>query len=307
MMSGQGDESSPLELWVGERFQDALEMRFRVTRTLYGADSPYQRVDVVATRGHGRMLFNDGKAMVSERDEFVYHEMIAHVPLFVLPRVRRVLVIGGGDGGTVREVLRHPGVEYVRLVEIDAAVVEACREHLPLTAGALGDRRVEVAIEDGVAYVARTEDRYDLVLVDSTDPIGPAAPLFGGKFYDDVRRLLTDHGAVVSQAESPFYELAAQAALVELLAERFRRVAVYNYTNLTYPGGLWSFSFASRGDLCPTGDFDPRRVAVSGLDFRWYSPAVHLAAFAHPRFQAERLARWLTPPKRDPLASPAAP
>jgi len=300
-------EDRTLDLWVGEQFQDTLQMRFRVRRTLYGAESEFQRIDVVETEGHGRMLFNDGKAMLSERDEFVYHEMIAHVPLFVLPAARRVLVIGGGDGGTVREVLRHPGIEYVRLVEIDAAVVEACRRHIPLTAAALDDPRVEVALEDGVAYVARTKERYDLVLVDSTDPIGPAAPLFGGMFYDDVRRLLTDDGVVVSQAESPFYELETQAAFVALLRERFARLAVYNYTNLTYPGGLWSFTFASRGELCPTADFDPRRVAASGIDFRYYSAAVHLAAFALPRFQERRLAPWLTAGKEGPCKSPAAP
>ncbi len=189
-------------------------------RVLFSGKSPFQRVDIVETAGHGRMLLNDGLVMVSERDEHVYHEMIAHVPLFVHSRPQRVLVIGGGDGGTVREVLRHPSVEHVRLVEIDQMVVDACREHLPATAACLSDPRVQVTIADGVRFVAETDERYDVVLVDSTDPIGPAAPLFGREFYGNVRDVLTERGIVVSQAENPFYEQAAQRSLLATLRDR---------------------------------------------------------------------------------------
>jgi spermidine synthase len=291
-----------LGLWAQEDHRDLLQMRYRVSRTLYSEESEFQRIDIVDTPGYGRMLFNDGMVMLSERDEFVYHEMIAHVPMFVRPGIRRVLVIGGGDGGSVRELLRHDSVEHVRLVEIDPKVVEGCREHLPGTAGALEDARVEVTIEDGVAYVGRTDDRYDLVLVDSTDPIGPATPLFGSEFYSNVKRILADDGIVVSQAESPFYEPAAQASLAKILGELFTRVQLYNYTNLTYPGGLWSFSFAGKGDCCPVGDFDPQRVRTAGLTFRYYSADVHRAAFVHPEFQAQNLKPFLTPWKRNPLS-----
>ncbi len=289
-----------LALLVQEDHRDFLQMRYRVSRTLYSEESDFQQIDIVDTPGFGRMLFNDGLAMISERDEFVYHEMIAHVPMFVRPETRRVLVIGGGDGGTVRELLRHASVEYVRLVEIDPKVVEGCREHIPSTSAALDDARVEVVIEDGVAYVARTEDRYDLVLVDSTDPIGPATPLFGPEFYSNVKRVLTDDGVVVSQAESPFYEPEAQSSLLKVLGGLFTRVQLYNYSNLTYPGGLWSFSFAAKGDCCPVGDFDPQRVEASGLSFRYYNAEVHRAAFVHPEFQARDLKELVTPLKRSP-------
>jgi spermidine synthase len=292
-----------LRLWVHEHHRDILQMHYRVSRSLYSEESEFQHVDIVETPGFGRMLFNDGVVMLSERDEFIYHEMISHVPMFVRPRARRVLVIGGGDGGTVREILRHPGVEYVRLVEIDPKVVEACRAHIPSTAAALDDARVEVAIEDGVAYVARTHDRFDLVLVDSTDPVGPAQPLFGTGFYSDVCRVLTDDGIVVSQAESPFYELEAQRSLLRVLKGVFPRVHLYNYSNLTYPGGLWSFSFCCKGDLCPVGDFDPARVADSGLSFRYYNAAVHRAAFVHPECQAREIQDSLTPLKLEPFAA----
>jgi spermidine synthase len=174
-------------------------------------------------------------------------------------------------------------------------VVEACRRHLPQTAAALDDPRVAISIEDGVSFVAATDDRYDLVIVDSSDPVGPAAPLFGAGFYEQVNRILTDDGVVVSQAESPFYEASVQRSLVRILKDRFAAVRVYNYSNLTYPGGLWSFSFASKGDLCPLGDFDDRRVERAGLSCYYYSPEVHRAAFALPAFQRKQLGELLTP------------
>jgi spermidine synthase len=297
----------PLNLWVEELHQDVLGLRYKVKKTLFTGESRFQQIDIVETEGFGRMLFNDGVAMISERDEFVYHEMISHVPLFVHPCVERVLVIGGGDGGTARELLRHSSVRHCRLVEIDPLVLEGCREHIPQTAAALGDARVEVTVGDGVEFVAKTDERYDLVIVDSTDPIGPATPLFGPEFYRNVRRVLNDDGIVVSQAESPFYEAEQQRSLLEILAGLFRRVQLYNYVNLTYPGGLWSFSLACKSDLCPIGDFDPQRVRRSGLEFRWYGPAVHQAAFVLPGFQAADLARYLTPFKRPPFpdGSPA--
>jgi spermidine synthase len=286
-------EPLDLDLWVQETFHGMYASRFRVKRVLYCGQSPYQRVDIVETAGHGRMLLNDGLVMLSERDEHVYHEMIAHVPLFVHSRPRRVLVIGGGDGGTVREVLRHPSVEHVRLVEIDQLVVDACREHLPATAACLSDPRVQVTIADGVRFVAETDERYDVVLVDSTDPIGPAAPLFGREFYGNVREVLTERGLVVSQAENPFYEQAAQRALLATLRGVFPVLGLYNYHNLTYPGGLWSFSFASQGPR-PIADFSPHLVAAAELGLKYYNADVHRAAFALPEFQRRDVAEYLT-------------
>jgi spermidine synthase len=288
------------ERWVEEDQEGELCLRYRISGRLFDVESEHQRVEVVESEGYGRMLINDGTVMLSERDERIYHEMIVHVPMFVGPAIRRALVIGGGDGGTVRELLRHPSIERVTLVEIDASVVEACRLHLPQTAEALDDPRVEVAIEDGVAWVARTGERFDLVVVDSSDPVGPAVPLFGSEFYDGVHRVLTERGLVVSQAESPFYEPEAQISLLRILNDRFRRVGIYNYSNLTYPGGLWSFSFAAKADLCPVGDFDRRRLERSGLSFHYYGAELHRAAFVLPAFQRERLEGLLTPLKTDP-------
>ncbi|HOX24320.1 MAG TPA: polyamine aminopropyltransferase [Candidatus Krumholzibacteria bacterium] len=276
-----------MDLWVEERNQDTHAVRFRVERVLFRGESEFQTVEIVETAAHGRMLLNDGLIMLTERDEFVYHEMIAHVPLLAHPGPRRVLVIGGGDGGTVRECLKHRDVEHVRLVEIDGLVVDACREHILRTAACLDDPRVQVTIADGVAFVAETAERYDVVLVDSTDPIGPAQPLFGREFYGNVRRVLTDQGIVVSQCENPWYEGPAQRALLDILGEVFPVVSLYNYYNLTYPGGMWSFSFASKGPR-PDGELNPPRVEALG-ELQWWTPAIQRAAFALPAFQRRAL------------------
>jgi spermidine synthase len=279
-------EPGRMDLWVEERHRDIFAARYRVKRVLFSDRSPYQQVEILETEGMGKMLLNDGLVMISERDEFVYHEMIAHVPLFTHPKPERVLIIGGGDGGAAREVLRHPGVKKCHMVEIDEMVVSACREFIPHTASCLDDPRLSLVIADGVKFVGETEERFDVVLVDSTDPIGPAKPLFGRGFYSDVRRILTDGGMVVSQGESPFYETEAQKSLLGILGSLFPHTHIYNFTNLTYPGGLWSFTYASRG-ICPQEDFDPTRVLESGMEFRYYNPAVHLAAFALPGFMLD--------------------
>jgi len=284
-----------LSLWVEEVHQETLGMRFRVKRTLFSGESEFQQIDIVETESHGRMLFNDGVAMLSERDEFVYHEMIAHVPLFLHPAVERALIIGGGDGGTAREIIRHPSVKHCRLVEIDPLVLEGCRAHIPQTAAALDDPRVEVSVADGVAFAAETDERYDLIAIDSTDPIGPATPLFGPDFYRNIKRILRPGGIVVSQAESPFYEVERQRSLGGILKDLFGRVHFYNYVNLTYPGGLWSFSYATDADLCPLAALDDRRIAEAALSLRYYNADVHRAAFVLPQFQAHDLADCLTP------------
>jgi spermidine synthase len=291
----------PLNLWAAENHKNILELRYRVKRSLYSEESDFQQIDIVETEGFGKMLFNDSIVMLSERDEFVYHEMISHVPLFVHPGVERVLVIGGGDGGTVRELLRHASVTHCRLVEIDKLVVEGCRKHIPQTAAALDDPRVTVTIGDGVAFVAETDERYDLVIVDSTDPIGPATPLFGEQFYANVQRILTANGIAISQAESPYYEPDCQSSMLTILGGLFERVHLYNYVNLTYPGGLWSFTFASKGGLCPIGDFNAERVTATGLTFEYYSPAIHKAAFVLPEFQRRQLGESIRAFKQEPV------
>ena len=283
------------ELWIEEKLEDFLGLRIRVEKTLFSGKSDFQSVDVVETRGHGKMLLNDGLIMVTERDEFSYHDMITHVPLFVHPNPKNVLVIGGGDGGTAREVIRHPSVEKCTMVEIDEMVVNACKEHIPQTSSMLSDPRIDLIIGDGVKFVedaAKNGQKFDVILVDSTDPIGPAQPLFGPEFYENIFKALTDDGIVVSQGESPFYQIKMQNKLVEILHDTFPKVSIYNFSNLTYPGGLWSFTFASK-KYNPVADFKAERVEASGLEFEYYNEEVHKAAFALPNFMKKRLGKWL--------------
>ncbi|MBI2787646.1 MAG: polyamine aminopropyltransferase [Elusimicrobia bacterium] len=277
-------------VWVDEVYQDIVRTSFKLKKRLFKGKSPFQTVEVVETAGHGKLLLIDGMTMVSERDEFVYHEMIAHPALFLHPRPRRVLVIGGGDGGTVREVLRHKSVEHCTLVEIDGLVVSASRKYIPQTAGALSDRRARVLIDDGVKFVAETKEKFDVVIVDSTEPFGPAKELFGPSFYKNVKRILTEDGIVASQAGSPFYEISTIKNLFKITKPIFPVVEVSLFNNLTYPGGLWAFTFATKG-LHPVRDFKPARVKASKLKLRWYNAEIHAACFALPNFLKTAIGR----------------
>jgi spermidine synthase len=271
------------DLWIEERFDEYLGLRFKVEEVLFSGKSDFQTVDVVQTQGHGKMLLNDGLIMVTERDEFAYHDMISHVPLFVHPTPKNVLIIGGGDGGTAREVLRHNGVEKCTMVEIDVMVVDACKAHIPQTSKSFEHPKLNLIIGDGVEFVQQTNQKFEVIIVDSTDPIGPAQPLFGEAFYQDVFNCLSDDGIVVSQGESSWYAMDVQTSLLGVLGNVFEQCFLYSFSNLTYPGGLWSFTFASK-KYHPVNDFDDRRVKSSGLDFDYYNEALHSAAFVLPSF-----------------------
>ena len=289
------DTNDGPDMWIREVHRGMVGLSFKVEKTLFSEKSAFQRVDLVKTRGHGIMLLNDGVIMLSERDEFVYHEMIAHVPLFVHPDPRQVLVIGGGDGGTVREVLKHRTVEKVVLVEIDELVIRACRDHLPSVSCALDDPRLEILIGNGVDYVLHTDRKFDVVLVDSTDPIGPATPLFNRPFYEGVAALLTSDGIMISQAESPFYDHNVQESMLKNQRLFFEKLHLYLFPTLTYPGGLWSFAYASKG-LCPVRDFDPGRFARSAVSTKYYNAGVHRSSFTLPVFLSEQFGDILNTP-----------
>ena len=275
------------KLWIEEKHEN-FSLGFKVNKVLFSGKSEFQTVDVVETEQLGNMLLNDGLIMCTEKDEFVYHDMIAHVPLFVHPNPKKVLVIGGGDGGTAREVLRHPGVEKCVMVEIDKMVVDASIAHLPITSSVFDNPKLELHIDDGLKFVKETKEKFDVVLVDSTDPIGPAQPLFGEEFYQDIYHCLNDDGIVVSQGESPFYEVPMQKKLMGIINKIFPISTIYNFSNLTYPGGLWSFTFASK-KYHPINDFNPDRVNSFNGEFKYYNERIHSGAFAIPSFMAKEL------------------
>ena len=210
-----------MELWFSEQHTPYVRLSIKVERQLYSGQSDYQRIDVFESREFGRFLILDGCMMLTEKDEFIYHEMITHVPMAVNPNIRKILVIGAGDGGVVRELARYDTVEHIDMVEIDPLVVEVSRKYLPQTAGALDDPRVSIHYEDGLRYVRTRENEYDLIIVDSTDPFGPGEGLFTKEFYGNCYKALTEDGIMVNQCESPFYEEDARAVEEVPSAARF--------------------------------------------------------------------------------------
>jgi spermidine synthase len=288
--SPQGaDEGIVLDLWYQEKHNDEISLGLHVKKIMHSVQSPFQRVDILDTTGFGRVMTLDGLMMVSERDEFVYHEMIAHLPLLVHPNPRRVLVIGGGDGGTLREVLRHDCVEEAVLCEIDGDVVEAARKYLPFVAVGLNHPRARVHIADGVEFVNKSEaGSFDVVLVDSTDPIGPGVGLFTENFYQQVRKILRPNGIVVAQCESPWENSIDLGRVYNNLKSAFGSVHAATGTIPTYPFGYWSWGFASE-TLHPYANIQTERAIAIEKATRYYNSEIHRAAFALPNFLKQRL------------------
>ncbi len=268
-----------MELWYTENQTPDLRIGFRVKAVLHREKSDFQEIAVYETEQYGRLLALDDVVMTTDRDEFVYHEMMAHVALAAHPDPRRVLVVGGGDGGVVREVLKHP-VEEVHLAEIDGRVVAVCREYFPAIAAGLDDPRVKIFVTDGIAHVREKENLYDVIIIDSTDPIGPAVGLFQEDFYRSVHRALTAGGLFAAQTESPFLNGELIRGMHRFLRGIFPVVRLCLASIPTYPGGLWTITLGSRGP-------DPREPApgraVPG-GTRYYSPELHRAAFVLPPF-----------------------
>jgi spermidine synthase len=283
------------ETWFEELdAEQNLGMKFRTKKHLFSKKSPFQQVDIYDTVTHGRLLAHDGLIMVTEKDEFIYHDMITHVPMMTHPNPEKVLIIGGGDGGTAREVLRYKSVKKCVMVEIDPVVIEASREWLPQTSNQFNNPKLEILVADGVDYMKTSKETFDVIIVDSSDPIGPATPLFNIDFYKDIYARLSNNGIVVSQCESPYYHKAMQKTLLGILKELFPRVHLYTYTNLSYPGGYWAFSFASK-TLCPLKDLKIERVKKENLNFQYYNENIHWGAFQLPSFMQKEYKDLLTP------------
>lgn len=281
-------ESSMSDLWnvwFTELHRRRAGLTVKIKQLLYTGKSPYQRIDVLDTYEFGRMLVLYGSIMVTEKDEFVYHEMLAHVPLFAHPRPRRVLIIGGGDGGTLREVMKHKQVRAT-MVEIDEAVVQTSQKYLPSIGTAFKNPRAQVLFEDGERWLARCQEKFDVILVDASDPVGPAEVLFQKPFHKQVARCLAPGGIFVTQSESPFFHQKTVSAIQRNLREIFKVVRPYTAAIPTYPSGFWSFTLCSdRTD--PVAGFRESRVKAAGLKLKYYNAGIHRACFALPSFMLE--------------------
>jgi spermidine synthase len=279
-----------MDLWYTEKHTENAGITLKVTQSLFSGTSPFQKLDIVETAEYGRMMLLDGLVMVTERDEFVYHDMITHPALFVHPNPKKVLVIGGGDGGTIREIMKHKGVEEAVLCEIDGLVIEKSIELLPSMACEIDGKnpRVKLHVDDGIAYIRDHQDAFDIILVDSTDPIGPAEGLFEEDFYRMVFGALKKDGIMVAQSESPFYHGEIQKNMYRNLRAVFPIVEMYQAFIPTYPSGFWSFAFASK-QYHPVRDFDRERAKNPGFYTKYYNEDLHLGAFMLPTFAKENI------------------
>ena len=274
-----------MELWFTERHTPYVNFSIKVERQLYTAQSEFQRIDVFESREFGRFLTLDGYMMLTEKDEFIYHEMITHIPMAVHPNPENILVIGAGDGGVVRELTRYQSPKCIDLVEIDELVIEVCRKYLPKTACRLDDPRVHILYQDGLKYIRRIEDEYDLIIIDSTDPFGPGEGLFTMEFYGNCYKALKEHGVLVNQHESPFYKgdaLACQRAHRNIV-HSFELSRLFQAHIPTYPSGHWLFGFSSRG-VHPVRDLNPDWWNSLGLETRYYNTNLHKGAFYLPNY-----------------------
>ncbi|MBA7525656.1 Polyamine aminopropyltransferase [subsurface metagenome] len=272
------------EIWIEEKLEikNGRALKVRITKSLEKIKSEFQEIEVVESQSFGKILLIDEVIMLTEADEFCYHEMIAHVPLCVHPKAKKVLVIGGGDGGTVREILKHDSVNEVDVCEIDEKVIEISKRHFPYLANSFDDPKVKIYCEDGNKFIKAHKDEYDIIIVDSSDPIGPAEVLFRREFYEAMYQSLKDDGIVVTQAESFFYHQKIIKALFSFIRDIYP-ISEYYYTLVpTYPSGIISFTFCSK-KYHPINDFNEiETLKLNNL--KYYDRGIHKAAFNLPVF-----------------------
>ncbi|WNF37247.1 spermidine synthase [Bacillaceae bacterium IKA-2] len=266
--------------WFTEKQTEHFGITVEIKRTLHTEQTDFQKLEMVETAEFGNMLILDGMVMTTERDEFVYHEMVAHVPLFTHPNPKNVLVVGGGDGGVIREVLKHPSVEKATLVEIDGKVIEYSKKYLPSIAGKLEDPRVDVQVDDGFMHIAKSKNVYDVIMVDSTEPVGPAVNLFTKGFYEGISKALKEDGVFVAQTDNPWFHTHLITNVFKDVKEVFPITRLYTANIPTYPSGLWSFTIGSK-------KYDPLEVPEARfheIDTKYYTKELHKAAFVLPKF-----------------------
>lgn len=275
------------EVWIEDQYgiSKGRTLRLKVTKSIEKVESKFQMIEVLESKAFGKVLLIDGIIMLTEADEFCYHEMIAHVPLCVHPQVKKVLVIGGGDGGTVREILKHNKVKEIEVCEIDSRVIELSKKHFPGLANSFEDPRVKIYFQDGSKFIQTRKNKYDIIIVDSSDPIGPAEVLFKREFYQAMYQALTAEGIVVTQAESFFYNEEVIRSLFSFIKEIYP-IAEYYYTMVpTYPSGIIGFTFCSK-KYHPLDDFNPERV-LKLSNLKYYNSDIHRASFILPNFARE--------------------
>ncbi len=276
-----------MEEWSEETLHDGLRIKIRIDNLLFDSKTEHQRLQLFESKAFGRVLTLDSVVQTTESDEFIYHEMMAHLPILAHGKAKRVLIIGGGDGGMAEEVLKHESVESVTMVEIDAGVVEFSKQYLPnICKDAFDDPRLNLVIADGAKFVAETDERFDVAIIDSTDPIGPAEVLFTEAFYGNVKRCLNEGGVVATQNGVPFLQGDELTSTLAAFRKLFRDPTCYLATVPTYVGGPMAFGWGTDDASLRqvTEETLAERFAAAGFKTRYYTPAVHKAAFALPPY-----------------------
>ncbi len=277
-----------MELWYTEEQTKNIKFSMRIKEHLFTDESKFQKVDIFDSYEFGKLMTLDGLVMVTEKDEFIYHDMIVHTPMAVNPNMEKVLVIGGGDGGTVRELLRYDKIQHIDMVEIDEMVCDVAKEYLPTLSCGLDNPKVTLYYEDGIKFIKDKKNKYDLIIIDSTDPIGPGEGLFTCEFYSDCYVALTADGILVNQNESAVYEdnRVETIRATKKLKEIFPIVKVYQANIPTYPSGHWLFGFASK-KLHPLKDLQSKNWNALNIEAKYYNTDLHLGAFALPTYIKE--------------------
>lgn len=279
-----------MELWYTDKHTKDIHFSMKVIRQIVSVESEFQRIDILDTEEFGRVLILDGELMITEKDEFIYHEMIVHVPMAVHPNVKDVLVIGAGDGGTIRELVKYDSIERIDMVEIDRMVTDMCRIHFQKTACKLDDERVHLHFEEELRFVRGKYNEYDLIVVDCADPYGPAEGLFTREFYGTCYKALKDDGILINQHESPFYD--AHSRTVQKahshITKEFDYSTVYQCHIPSYPSGHWLFGFASK-KYDPIDDLREKEWNSLDLKTRYYNTDLHKGCFYLPNYVKELL------------------
>lgn len=269
-----------MELWYTEKQTEHFGITAKIKETLVAEQTAFQDLAIIDTVEFGKMLVLDGMVMTTVKDEFVYHEMVAHPALFTHPNPSKVLVVGGGDGGVIREIMKHPKVEKAVLVDIDGKVIEYSKKYLPEIAGELDNSRVEVLVNDGYMHIHEHKNEYDVIMVDSTEPVGPAVELFSKGFYQAIYDALHEDGIFVAQTDNPWFKADLIQSVNRDVKEIFPIVRVYGANIPTYPSGLWTFTLGSK-------KYDPLEVdetSIPEIETKYYTAKLHKAAFVLPKF-----------------------
>ncbi|MCS1352644.1 polyamine aminopropyltransferase [Mechercharimyces sp. CAU 1602] len=271
-----------MDLWYTEKQTPDHGITSKITRTLHHEQTDFQSLDIIETKQFGNMMVLDGMVMTTDQDEFVYHEMLTHVAMNTHPNPKHVLVIGGGDGGVIREVVKYEQVETATLVEIDGQVIEAAKTYFPQIASGLADPRVTVKVEDGIKFIAEHPNQFDVILVDSTEPVGPAVGLFQKPFYEGIHEALKEDGIMVAQTESPWFNRDLIRRVYQDISTLFQYTQLYTASIPTYPSGLWSFTMGSK-------KYDPLHLHEQEnlLDTKYYSRELHRSLYQLPNFVKE--------------------